>query len=294
MRSAKRCTRFAIAGVAAAALVTACGSSSGGKSSGGSVVPSGGSSSSSPGGSGGSDSQALLAASVAKTLAATNAKMHFDFNESISGQDTSFVGDGVIDFAGKKSQVSLNLPAGSAVSGTIEERMIGKQIYVKLPASASSSTGGKPWITLDGSSFGLGSSGQGVLGQDPTQFLTTLRSVSDSIIKVGTEDIRGVQTTHYRAQVDLTKAAAVSGANTTSLDQYKKLSGSGTLPEDVYIDANGLTRRFSVSVASPATGAVKVTVDFYDFGGADTSGIVAPPADEVGTLSDVTGGLGSG
>jgi hypothetical protein len=36
-----------------------------------------------------------------------------------------------------------------------------------------------------------------------------------------------------------------------------------------------------------------VTVDLYDYGTTDTSGIVAPPAGQVGDLSSLTGG-GSG
>jgi hypothetical protein len=301
MHSAKRYSRLAIAGIAATALVTGCGSSSAGEVS-SSVLPSRGASTSGAG----ANPHALLAASVGKTEAAKNAKLHMEIRTSVAGKSLGFAGDGVIDFAGKQFQLSITMPAAAGISGTIEERVVGKDLYLKLPKAATSATGGKPWVKLDTSKLGASSPDSlGSVGEDPTQFLGTLRSVSDSIIKVGTEDIRGVKTTHYRAQIDLSKAAAASGADTSSLGQLEPQLGSSTLPEDVYIDDNGLARRFSVSITPAAgsstgsssggsststTGAVSITVDLYDFGGTDTSGIVAPPAGEVASLPASLGG----
>ena len=310
MPSAKRYSRLAtagVAGVAIAALVAGCGSSGGGGKSAG-VFPGTGSSTSSSGGGGGDSSNphALLAASVDKTLAAKNGKIHLEFKGSFGGQDITFGGDGIADFAGKKFQLMLNLPAASGISGTLEERVIGKDFYLKFPEGLAAQLGGKSWIKINSGDLGASSStGLDQLGQDPTQFLSTLRSVSNSVTKVGTEEIRGVKTTHYRAEVDLSKAAAASGIDKSGLDaatidQYKKLLGSTTLPEDVYLDDNGLARRFSVSLTPTApsstgtstTGAFSITVDLYDFGSTDTSGIVAPPASEVGSLpTGLSGGL---
>ena len=45
------------------------------------------------------------------------------------------------------------------------------------------------------------------LGQsDPPQFLAYLETVSAGVTKVGTETMRGVDTTHYHATLDLAKA----------------------------------------------------------------------------------------
>ncbi|HEX4017273.1 MAG TPA: hypothetical protein VHX15_11110 [Frankiaceae bacterium] len=244
--------------------------------------------------------QALLAGSVDKTLAAKNAKISLDFSGSVAGQNLSFGGTGVADFVGKKFDLKLTLPAEAGISGTIEERVIGKAIYVMLPAAESAVTGGKQWIKLDLSELGASdTTGLNLTGTDPTQLLTTLRGVSDSVTKVGTAEVRGVQTTHYRAEVNLAKAVKASGADSSNLDQLTKALGATTLPEDIYLDSSGLARRFSVtmkpaagtatgsSTSAPttaATGSFTVTVDFYDFGTTDTSGITAPPANEVGTL----------
>lgn len=312
MHSGKRYSRLAaavVAGVAVATLVAGCGSSGGGKSAG--VFPStGGRASSTGGGTDSSNPHVLLAASVDKTLAAKNGKLHLEFKGSFGSQDVTFGGDGIADFADKKFQLQLNLPASSGISGTIDERVIGKDFYLKFPDALAAQLGGKAWIKLSASDLGASSSsGLGQLGQDPTQFLSTLRSVSNSITKVGTAEIRGVKTTHYRAEVDLSKALAASGVgksgalSSATIEQYKKLLGSTTLPEDVYLDDNGLARRIAVSLTPASSsssssssaakiGAFSITVDLYDFGSTDTSGIVAPPASEVGSLpTSLSGGL---
>jgi hypothetical protein len=294
MRRAQSYRRLAVASAAAAtALVAGCGSSSGG-GGGSAIIPSG-----APGGS----VQALLAGSVDKVDQAKNAKLHIDFSGSAAGQDLSFAGDGVADFAGKKFELTLNLPASAGIgSGTIEERVIGQNFYIKLPAAALGATGGKPWVQFNASELGASSTtGLNFTGEDPTQLLATLRGVSDSITKVGTTQVRGVDTTHYRAQVDLAKAVQASGADASKLQEFTKTLGSNTIPEDVYLDKDGLPRRFSVTVspvipstsagASASTATFTVTVDLYDFGTTDTSGIVVPPASELGSLPT---GLGTG
>jgi hypothetical protein len=274
----KRLNRLAMVGVAGAAAVTmvaGCGSSGG---SGGGATING-----SP--------NVLVAASVDKAVAAKNSKLSMDFKVDAAGQNVSFGGDGIADYAGKKFQLNLKLPSSLGVEGSIQERLIGSSIYIKFPSEVASKLGGKSWFKIDASELKGSSSGGGAFGQDPTEFLTTLKSVSSSVENLGTADVRGVKTTHYRAQVDLTKASAASGTDSSQLDQYKELIGSETLPEDVYLDSDGLPRRVSVTI-KPEAGSeaakqlnfVSVSVDFYDFGKADTGSIVAPPSDEVGEL----------
>lgn len=289
MQSGKRSRRLAVAGLAGIAAVTlmaGCGNSSTSGSAG--FFPSTGASADAGAGGG---PHTLLAASVDKTEAAKNAQIHIDVQSSSGAQSVDVTGDGIIDFADKKFQLVMNLPETAGLSGTIEERVIDGVLYIQLPPAAGIVTGGKPWIKIDASKLGNSGDGLSSLGQDPTQFLSTLRSVSDSVTKLGTVSIRGVQTTHYRAEVDLAKAAAAGGADSSALDQFKQEFGTTTIPEDVYIDASGLARRYSVSF-SPAPGATgaaasisfSTTVDLFDFGTTNTSDIVAPPASEIAAL----------
>jgi hypothetical protein len=289
MQSTKRLGRLAIAGaagIAAITLVAGCGSST--TSGSASFFPS----TSASDGNASAGPHSLLAASVEKTEAAKNAQLHIDVQSSSGAQSVDISGDGIIDFANKKFQLALELPSSLGVGGSIEERVIDGVFYVHLPAIAESATGGKPWIKVDESQLnGGGDSGLSPVGQDPTQYLGMLRSVSNSVTKLGTVEIRGVETTHYRAQVDLAKAAAAGGADAASIAQFNTEFGTTTIPEDVYIDAQGMARRFSVSFA-PAAGSsgaaasvsFSTTVDLFNFGTSDTADIVAPPPDEIGSL----------
>jgi hypothetical protein len=287
MQSGKRLAQLAVAGVAVGALVTGCGSSSGG--SGGKAASNAkiGTETVTP--------QALLASSVDKTLAAKNADIALNFTGGVAGKEISFSGTGVIDFVGQKLGMTLNLPAASGLSGTIEERLIDKVLYLKLPAAASAATGGKPWVKIDTSTLGTSGGSLGALDQNPADILGSLRSVSSSVTTVGTEDIRGVKTTHYRADIDLAKAAAATGSKASldpaTISEYQKALGSSMLPADVYLDSSGRPARFLITVKPAATsaaasevGSVSVSIDFYDYGKANTASIVAPPASDIGTL----------
>ncbi len=287
------------AGLTAVALVAGCGSS--GSSSAGSPLPgtstapsSAPSSDASTGGTDSSNPHALLAASVDKVKALKNSKISLKAEISADGKDISFGGDGVVDYENQKLDLTIALPA-SLTGGqefSIEERVIGKTAYIKFPDALASQLGGKAWAKVDTAELTKGSgSSTSPFSQDPSQILQTLKDVSESVKDLGKEDIRGVATTHYRADVDLTKAAAQSGADTSQLDGYKELTGSDTIPEDVWLDSDGLPRRVSIditpkagSTAAASVGRVAFAIDFYDFGKADTDSIVAPPADEVGDL----------
>jgi hypothetical protein len=163
-----------------------------------------------------------------------------------------------------------------------------------LPEGARDKTGGKPWVSIDPKKLtGASSSGVSSYDQDPMTFLTSLKSVSSGVTNLGSAEVRGVQTTHYRALVDLQKAVKVSGARASTLDQYKTLLGSTILPEDVYLDDQGRIRRVAIAItAAPGSPAAdqlnseSVTVEYYDFGAADTSGIAAPPADQTIDFSE--------
>lgn len=258
--------------LAGALLVAGCGNSS-----------SGGSSHAS-----GQTPLELVAATADKTAGAKNAKLSIDVKVDATSQSVELNGDGVADLANSTFKLSFPLPAGSSVQGSIDEVYVNHILYLSLPEGARSKTDGKPWVSIDPKKLtGAASSSVGSYNQDPMAFLTSLKSVSNNVTDLGSQDVRGVHTTHYRADVDLAKAAKVSGASTSSLDQYKDLLGSTILPEDVYLDDQGRTRRVAISITpSPGSAAAdslnseSVTVDYYDFGSADTSGISAPPADQ--------------
>ncbi len=136
-------------------------------------------------------------------------------------------------------------------------------------------TGGKQWLKFDMSRM-LGAMGLGSLptGTDPSQFVDFLRAVSSSTTKVGSETVRGVSTTHYRAVVDLNRypklvSSSQRAAAARSVTTLESALGAHTLPMDAWIDGNSLVRRLGLSFTEcVAQQRVQfgMDMDIYDYG----------------------------
>lgn len=209
---------------------------------------------------------------------------------SITGEpaamEFSMDGKGVVDFPNEEMRMSVKMEP----MGNFQMRMVDGVAYQRMPQQMRAQMGGgKPWIEMDLDSFyeqqyGMSySEMQGGASTDPTQQLEYLRGVSGSVEQVGKEEVRGVQTTHYRAVVDLEKAFAKTGAGNTSeaYDQMVQQMGTGEVPVDVWIDEQDRVRRYrmdmemNVPAGQPAQGGdtvgemkVRVTTvqEYFDFG----------------------------
>ena len=258
-----------------------------------------------PGSAGGQSPDALVAASYSKISAAKSAKLDLAFqltaaSTSGSGTNIHFTGSGVQDFVAKKGSLTIDSPTGQK----IEERVIGKTVYTKLPPAAAASEPalrGKTWLKTDldkaAQSMGLGSSGDST--SDPTQVLQLLSSVSNGVTRVGTEQVRGTDTTHYRATIDLDKVGAKEGNSAEQTSRLKQLLGTSTDPVDVWVDTAGLPHRLQFNMPVPAaeTGPnlknakMTATEEFYDFGTPVT--VEAPPASQTADVLALTHSSGS-
>ncbi len=132
-----------------------------------------------------------------------------------------------------------------------------------------------------------------------------LRGIGSDVTEVGTEQVRGDETTHYKGTVDLEEAAAAAPAESRkALEKALAQTGSSTVPVEVWVDEQGRTRRVLTTIALPdglpgaaapapsasaGAGSVAATIEFYDFGVA--ADIAAPPAGEV---TDLTSQLDQG
>ena len=196
--------------------------------------------------------------------------------------------------------------AGSADT-SVELRLVDKVMYIKYPAVLAQGMGTeKPWLSMDlGAALGDLGLPQDSLGQfeqtDPTQYLQYLAAVSSDVTEVGHDKLRDVDTTHYHATIDLTKALDRVPADVAqrlgidpdqlgkSFEQLRTQAGSDELPMDVWVDANGRLRRMRMEMGA-ASGGVHIDMEMYDYG-VDVS-VQAPPADEVTDLFSMLGGLG--
>lgn len=231
------------------------------------------------------DATQVLAASAGRTIAAKNAGVTLTVPVFQEGQLSSVNGDGTVDFA--NDRLRLVVPDAEKA----EERQFGRTLFVLLPEQSTSALGGKKWVQLnldtpaptDPDPFKL-------YAYDPEQLLTAVTSVEDAKI-VGTEPVRGTNTTHFSGTLDPEKVAD-SGVNSTYAAAFSKATKGAATPVDVWLDDTGLVRRVSLPLAPPnATlppGSNPITqVELSDFGTANVS-FTQPPAGEVAGTGDLS------
>lgn len=202
-------------------------------------------------------------------------------------------GQGAVDFSGVASSMTMEMFG----MGSFQMRQVEDTIYMKMPKDfVAQMPGAKPWVEMSlddvhGQQPGA-VPGQMQVGeaQDPTRQLEYLRSVSESVEKVGTEQVRGVRTTRYKAIVDLEKEAAGQEAGVREAqDEVVKQLGTSKLPVEVWLDDQNRIRRYALDMtlpmpenaASPAASKknakmhMQMVAEYYDFG--TPVNVQAPP-----------------
>jgi hypothetical protein len=241
-----------------------------------------------------------VAQAATNTANAGTVQLSMTGSVSASGIEIPLRSTGAFDLKNKRGHMEVTTSVPGKGDIKIEELLDGLVVYMRSDALTSNLPDGKHWIKLDlqklGKSEGLDmNSAMSTGGSDPTQMLSYLNAASDSIDRIGTQVVRGTQTTHYHVVVDLLKIAstvpaAKQAAVRRTFRHEVELVGTHTIPIDVWIDSQGLVRRehFDISM-HPATVTVPVememTIDFFDFGA--PVHVVPPPARMVADLADL-------
>ena len=182
---------------------------------------------------------------------------------------------------------AAGLPAGN---GSVELRYLQENgdpvAYVNAPALSAMIPGGQSWVRLDleQASKSAGFDLNQVIAQaaqSPTDALDLLKSAG-SVQTVGTETLDGTQTTHYKATIDLAKAAGMVGADAQQAVQHAVAQGApSTIPADVWIGDDGYVRKVTVD-DTVGTGTDSATVHlnlgFSNYGTAVN--VTAPPSSD--------------
>jgi hypothetical protein len=175
-------------------------------------------------------------------------------------------------------------------------------IYMRLPALTRVMPGGKPWIKMDlnalGTQAGIDLSQFTQLGTDPSRMVDWLRTVSGDVTTVGTEKLDGVDTTHYRATVDLSKYPDLVPADQReavqrAIDQLTKAAHLSSFPVHVWVDEDGLVRQVRAVLTGTIQGQtvnIVTTERFYDFG--TPVEIQLPAESQVTDISTLAGSVG--
>lgn len=193
-----------------------------------------------------------------------------------NGKTTTVKGKGAINRATGRGAFTIT----TVLSGTpivVREVSDGRAVYFTGKVFANRLPGKRSWMKIDlvkaAEAEGFDPSTLGTNGpsQDPSQVLDYLKGATTAK-KVGTEEIRGVATTHYRFDADLDKAVAKSRSKLTKATLAKLQSTLGsaeTIPVDVWLDARHRVLRERVRYTATIKGlssALDFTTDFSDFG----------------------------
>jgi hypothetical protein len=192
--------------------------------------------------------------------------------------------------------------AGESIPEGFDEPMQmvvdGTNLFARVPM-LEAITGTAGWLSATPEDVeSLGSLGFGT-GMDPTKLLEILRGVSDEVEEVGSDEVRGEATTHYRATVDLARALdQVPVEQRAALE--KELQGLGDLgdvPVDVWIDGDGLARRVELDMGDVMSGLgagegdATMRMEFFDYG--EDISVEVPSLDDATPISEVFGNLGA-
>ncbi len=259
-----------------------------------------------------------LSRSATSSAVATSGRFAFDMTMSFPGADEPFAfsGEGAFDAKRERAWFSVDMSsfatmlgglfagmAGSNAAGApdfddptawkIEAVQDGTVSYVHFPAMQNQLPSGKSWMRTDSRN----AAGQGLdftqfdqfANNDPRELLDFLRGVSGEIETVGTEQLRGVETTHYRATIDSDEYAKLAAPGEQQelgslVEQMAGQTGLGEIPVDVWLDGSGLIRKLTMvfSATQPGTSEqsdVSMTFELYDYG--DRVDIDLPPESEV-------------
>jgi hypothetical protein len=276
-------TAVALGAIAAALLVTGCGgSASSGKAAGVNTV---------------------RAAYVSSSGAGYQIAMKVTGNAA--GHTINVSGTGAFDQAAHAGQLTMNIsqPTLGGESSQINAVILGKDFYLKLPASlAGKIPGGKPWLELSLSEIGkrVGIQGLSALadnpGGNPARFVQLLRSASTGGVQnLGQRTIDGVSTTGLRATIDLSRVvdtlpASQQPSAASAIASIEKLTGLHYLPIRAWVDSSNHVRRIVLSETGHVEGQLfseKVQLDFVKYGPEPMP--PAPPADEVTNIMSLFG-----
>ncbi|MCU1461413.1 MAG: hypothetical protein JWO37_1488 [Acidimicrobiales bacterium] len=327
-----RRTRVAVSLAVAGALATAAcggGTSGNGQRVIGSITP---------------EARAALTAAAQKTASADSARMAMTFGLVSSGipdqpdMNVTISGSGVIGFASKSGELTLDLSGipkdlgsktGSSdpVPARVRVVIVDGVAYMEIPPEyAAKAPAGKKWAKLSPQDsaglFGF-SGGSSLPGMpdftDPAKALDALQAMGDTKA-VGTETLRGTETTHYVTQVNLAKVSEKSAGAATSTtgavpNLFAGLLADVTFPVDGWVGTDGLLRKvrteidlgailgplmgrlagaFGATTSSGPAGPLvlrsTMTVELFDYG--TPVAVTLPPADQVVDATQIQGLIG--
>lgn len=226
------------------------------------------------------ESADVVAAAVDASAAVTSARTRFTSTVTTPQGESVVEGEGVGD--GQTMLVELTLGGATAEAFgqdtvDLEVRLIGDTMYQRFPALLAQLDLDAEWLSFDLADLGpeFGQVLDQARASTPGEALSALREAG-AVAEIGEEDLDGVATTHYAATLDLRAVVEGSGLDGAMVENAG-LDLDQAVPVDVWIDGEGLVRRYDATVeVDGVTTTTSFEVLEYDV---DVD-VAAPPAED--------------
>lgn len=214
----------------------------------------------------GDDVLRLVGSASSAAAEAGSYRMEMELGVDGSGLDVSVTGTAEVDVATGDGSGTMTLPGGRELSFLTT----GGRGYFALPQASPMRLGGKEWV-----SFPLPADQP--VTEDPLLFLHLL-SGDGEVREVGRDEVRGVETTHYRAQIgrDGVQSLVQKQRSAVLPAQALELISGGSA--DVWLSDDGLPRRLRVALDADRM-QVTFAFELFEYG-ADVR-VAAPPVPSV-------------
>lgn len=182
---------------------------------------------------------------------------------TIAGKEITVRASGLLDPARRLGTITAEIGAPDGTTLSLEQRLVGDTLFVQLPQQPGRFSRSS-LAELVGTSLADNT--------DPTAGFQALEAASDDVTEVGTEQVRGTPTTHYRGTYDAEKALEQVGGTTGQLlEAAVEGSDLSAVPFDAYLDDQGRLRKLVQSLTLTPRGTDQQvrstsTTEAYDVG----------------------------
>ena len=219
----------------------------------------------------------------------TDETVRASFEMEIDAEGESFGATGEIAIDPKRNVAEMRfeyedvpgMPAGTEMEIVVDDTTM----YMRSPMF------GEDWLKVDVAEAGMDDPFDGSGQMDPSDFLAFLRG-AEGIEVVGTEEVRGVETTHFSGTLDfseLVKHAPEGEERDTAAEAIEELErqmGELEATFDAWVDDDGVPWRVSFGFAPQnAEGSFVLMMDVLEIGGEVDVEIPAPK--DVRDMGDV-------
>ena len=224
------------------------------------------------GGCGGRETVDTLTAAAASTRESGTARtwVRDTVVEEGRAKATLATGNGLVDFRRDRGILTLSAPlfaalvepGGRSPAPATVSVYDGREAFVLLPSREHP---GRPWLRVDRAR----PTRQSIVPEDPASGLDFLDGPHRSVQALDREAVRGVDTTHYRVDIDLERVAETLPAPVRREARRAFAEGKPrTLAVDVWIDGDGLIRRIRWvdTVGVDEDLSIARTREYFDFG----------------------------